>query len=129
MKRLVEFEPQAHTLYEKQGSRYVPAADHTTTDYWREGNYLVTVRPGSPSIRRMVWPRDNAEVEAAMVKVEDAMTKAMLAKRREPTQKFTPAAIKAWEKFCKIAKCDTVWTPSIYEVVQAGLEVVRKELK
>ncbi len=130
MKRLVEFEPMAHTLYEKQDKRFVPVASHIQRDYLREGDYHVSVGPNVVSIIRLVHPRNIVETEAALIAVKEAMCRAMIDKQNEPQnpKPKTPAQIRAWKRFCKLTDVERVWLPCIEDVVQAGLDVVRKRL-
>lgn len=119
-------------LYKKVGKKYVSVSDPYALDGLREGTYLVEVRRGSTSIRQHIWPA-NAEVEAALLKVENAMCHAICeASKCKPSKdiKYSKKFLAAYKKFAEEVKdepCTTLWGASIADAVQAGLAVVRPE--
>lgn len=125
--------PSSNTLYEKRGKKYVPVAEYFTVDYWRKGNYLVQVLPGSRSITQIVWPRGVPEVEAALKSVADGVLAAMRKKANTPKsptpESLTPKqkrALKMWSE--AFGDRSYVLFPSQQEIVDAGLDELRKAL-
>ncbi len=128
-------EPTSTTLYSKEktekGHRFVPVAEYCHTDYYREGSYLLTVRPGRRTIIAMVFPNRVAEVEAALEHVSDGMLDAMTKAAVEPTNKpkrMTTKQVKAFREYCKAFKIETIWHSSAQAVIDAGLAELRNAL-
>jgi hypothetical protein len=121
--------PETTTLYHKVGNKYKPVAEYVDVDFWRTGTYLVVVRPGMKSIKRLVFPRDVAEVEAAFDIMQRGMSKAILDKAATPLikqQKLTPLQAKAFALWRRAFNTRVVWFPSTHEIVEAGLDELRK---
>ena len=133
MKKKQEVEPTTNTLYEKRGNKYVPVAEYFTTDYWHNGNYLVQIQPGMRSSSRLIFPKNEAEVEAAMKAVGDGILKAMRDKANTPSkpkpEEFTSKQKKAIEMWKEAFGDNFVMFPSKQEIVDAGLNELRNMLK
>jgi hypothetical protein len=124
--------PDANTLYQKVGNKYVPVAEHVTSDYFRNGSYLVIVRPGRRSITSMVFPKTDASIEAALEVVGEGMVKIMLEAARTPTnvpKELVPKQIKAFKMWKEAFHTNAVWFPSTREILDAGLVELRKFLQ
>ena len=124
-----------HTLYEKRGRRYVPVAEENAFAGIPEGWWLVHVKPGGLSSRRMLTPA-HAEVEAAMRLAEDVMVEAMRRKQGasdlNPRPYRDPAkARRAWKAWADIMGDETMLCfdgVSMRDVVDAGLDALRKHM-
>ena len=100
---------------------------------WPEGHYLMTVRKGGASYASVdpEW----VETEAALRELGEAMTKALSDTNKALPDKtrMTPRELKAWQIYCKALGNDgaslTFRGCSMHDLVQAGLDVVRKHLK
>lgn len=122
-------------LYEMERVKGVvtfsPVSEYNTMNFMEEGDYLVKVRPGLKTIKRVLKP-DYAAVEAAIMDCEAAMEKAMV-KATEPrgSVKLTPKEQAAFEQFKKDSGIDSItWTrTSTWEIVDAGLCVLREKLQ
>ena len=120
-------------FYIKVGRRYhcMGILDHIRGEF-TNGHYLMTVRQGSVGYRSIA-PAD-AEVEAVMGEVGDAMVKALDAANRvtADTTPLTPKERKAWQAYCKAVGDNgasiTYRGCSMYDLVQAGLKVLRDRL-
>ena len=127
--KLIEH-PDSDTLYQKIGKRYIPVSQYATIDYWREGTYLVQIRPGMRSYQRMIYPKKADDVEATLKLLQEGILQKMLEKRSVPNsptrEKLTPKQVKAFQVWKEAFGQDTVWLPSAAEIVEAGLEEVRK---
>lgn len=133
MKKKQEVEPTTNTLYERRGNKYVPVAEYFTTDYWSNGNYLVQIKPGARSMTRLIFPKSEPEVEAALKAVGNGMLEAMRDKAHTPTnpkpEDFTPKQKKAVEMWKEAFGNNFVYFPSKQEIVDAGLDELRNMLK
>lgn len=120
------------TYYEKRGRRYVPVMEAVTHWGLPEGSYLVQVTPGSTTTKYHVNP-DYAAVEAALMTLEDAMVEAMLqeSKLRPSSVPMSAEEIAAWEVFRTVlhGREIVMYSPSIHNVVQAGINVLRDKLE
>ncbi len=122
------------TLYEKRGRNYRPVAESETYSSLTEGWYLVHVRPGTTSVKRLIEPA-YAELEAAIKVATDAMVDAMR-ERQVPTgpdvrhvpehrrEKYR----RAWEAWKAIVGDVPLYFEgvSMHDIVKAGLDAVRK---
>lgn len=124
-------EPDATTLYQRVGKKYVPVAEYADTDYWREGCYQVIVRPGYRSIKSCLFPPREAAVEAALTIVGEGMVKKMLDAAVTPrvSTPLSTKQVRAFKAFKEAFKTDVAWLPSAQDVVEAGLEELRKYFK
>ena len=98
-KEVVKVNPSAHTLYEKQGNKFVPVSEHMTFDYWREGWYLTHITPNVRSITTEVRP-SYPDLLAAVRDMEDELCKILLnvSEAKPGNKHLTPKQMKAWEK-------------------------------
>lgn len=131
------------TLYEKRGRRYYPVAEQQVFDSIPGGHWLVSVYPGVRTQRRILEP-SIAEAEAAIEQAAEAMVAAMNEANR-PTfdlrrtvaggyRAVTPEETERYKRAYK-AWSDIVGDQplcfngvSMYDVVQAGIDVLRKRM-
>jgi len=121
-------------VYLKRRGRYVAMGvrDHLRGEM-NNGHYLMTIYDGGChySTVEPAW----VEVEAALQEVRTAMehTLSETNKARPDTTAMKGKEIKAWKEYCKILGNDgaslTFRGCSMHDLVQAGLDVVRKHLK
>lgn len=123
------------TLYEKRGRRYVPVAERDAFDGIPLGWYLVNIRSGGMSARRVTeLEPDHAALEAAMVEAEGAMVAAMNAANvcapdeRGLSREQIASRRRGWKAWMQ----ETGEGPplafrgvSMIDVVRAGLDAVR----
>jgi len=123
-------EPSGTTLYAKEGNRYVPVSEHYTFDYYRNGTYLVIVRPGCRSLCTMLRPAI-PEVEAALKIAGEGMLNAMMNARNSPRkpERLTPAQVKAFKAWTEAFETDCVTLPSGQEIIEAGLAELRRYIE
>ena len=117
--------------YVKKGKGYVPVNDPYAYDGLGEGDWLVTVKPGSQSMRTMLNP-DLANLEAAIHHLEDGLVRA-IAKASELKPRstpLTPKEQKAWKAFDKIMGNEKVryfaQFSSYYDIASAGCQHIHK---
>ena len=90
-------------LYKRTSAgKYVAVNGPYAYDGLREGWWLVRVQPNVTTIRQAIYP-DRAEVEAALLEVEDQLVRliADAAKVQSPKEPLTPEAAAAWENLVK----------------------------
>lgn len=128
------------TLYEKRGRRYVAVAEEETWDALAEGAWLVVVKPGSRSQRRLLKP-ERAEVEVALNEARVAMVEAMRARTLAAndlpmrTSKLTPAEKRqmkrAWEAWVAIAGDVPIHFRGVswVDVVECGIAALRTKME
>jgi hypothetical protein len=119
------------TLYVKKDRRYVPVSefDDTYRDRFPLGATLTVAKPGSVS-HRAVNP-DFASMVAAGTYARDKMVSALVAaSEAKPQEKVvTESQHKAWNDFKQAYGQDICYItyPSAMEIVDAGLDEMRKE--
>lgn len=124
------------TYYEKRGRRYYPVAERDAFDAIPEGDWLVYVRPGLRSAKKLVEPA-YIELEAAMREAEEAMVKAMYESSTERLEdkRYHPAdrelARKGWEAWKAVVGDRPMYctSASMLEVVRAGINAIRQRCK
>lgn len=125
------------TYYEKRGRRYYPIAESDAFDAIPEGYWLVSVKPGLRSARRMIKPA-YPEIEAAIKVAQDAMLEAMYKVRQcdkldtsRISQKDRERYHKAFEAWKAIVGDVPLYFEgvSMNDVIEAGLDALRSELK
>lgn len=118
------------TYYKKVGRKYIPVKESEDWCGWPEGDYLVSIRPSHTSIQQCLQP-EFANVEAALTLAAEAMTKAM-GKQLMGRPGFRLVSHEeqcAWEALKKARGRDvTLHIPSPYDIVQAGVDVLRDEI-
>ena len=121
--------------------RYEPASEYETWDAYPEGHWLVTIRPGNKSIRRVAKP-DYPGLQAAMEKTRNAMEEAMrkgyeLQYRpignigvKQGKDRISVAARKALDDAKDAMNGqDAEWIrPCVADAVDAGFMAIMKEL-
>lgn len=123
------------TLYERDPltGKYKPVSEYETFDYWRYGTYIVDVRPGCTSIRKMLFlDRALAEVEAVVHRLKDKLARKICEKSDEPIkpkQKLTKKQLEAWEAWKKAFKTDRLMLKSLSDVLDESLEDLVDEVK
>lgn len=92
-----------HQLYRKVKGRLVPANDPWAYSGLRDGHWHVIVRPGSTSIRQVVWP-DRMELEAALHDLEDQLVDLIrkASEARPKSVKLSPAEKRAWDNLITV---------------------------
>ena len=116
--------------YIKRGKRYFPVNDPGAYDGLGRGAWLVTVEPGSKSIRTAISPKF-IELEAALKYLEDGLCNA-LSKASEMRPRSTPISEKeqrAWKAFRTIVGMDMpryFEYASFSEIAQKGCEYIKK---
>jgi hypothetical protein len=119
-----------HTLYSRDPhtGKYKPVAEYETFNYLREGSYIVDVRPGCTSMRRMIFPERYApEFEVLVERLKEAIIKAFLEKKSEPIdvpRKLTKAQKEAWLGWKKAFKKDIVYLRSLQESIDMAMDEV-----
>lgn len=124
------------TYYEKRGRRYYPIAERDAFYAIPEGDWLVHVRPGLRSSKKLIEPA-YPELEAAMRVAEEAMVKAMYGSSTERLEdkRYCPAdrelARKGWEAWKAVVGDRPIYctSDSMLEVVRAGIRAVREHCK
>jgi len=116
--------------YRKENGKFVPINDPWAYDGLAEGSWLVTVKPGSKSIRRAINPKF-IELEAALEYLEEGLVCAIseACKARPSSVRMSNEEIKAWEQFEKIAGDDfpkLLHYASNSDIARAGCDYVKK---
>jgi len=123
-------EPKGNVLYEKVGSKYIPVAQHFTTDYWRDGAYLVRIKPGCRTATSEVWRPDYKAILAAAREMEDELVH-LLAKADKPQLKahtLSEKQVAAWKALDEaLGGKTTLWYKSRADVARKFMEVLRKK--
>lgn len=122
------------TLYEKVGRRYKPVADTLAYEGLSAGLWLVVVKPGMKSIRRLLDP-EYPEIEAALYEYHECVVEALRqAHEAEPeTRPLTPTEQRAWQAYSKILKGDAqrmrLVRKSMSDIADAAAEALRKKIR
>lgn len=125
------------TYYEKRGRRYYPIAERDAFDAIPEGDWLVCVKPGLRSARRMIKPA-YPEIEAAIKVAQDAMLEAMYKARQcdkldasRISEKDRERYRKAFEAWKAIVGDVPLYFEgvSMHDVIEAGLDALREHCK
>lgn len=126
-KVLYETQPSSHTLYEKQGRKFVPVASYVATDYWRDGCYLVQVKPGSRSINSVAYPK-YPEILVAVKSLENNLIKIIkeASEARPVNRELTKKELKVWEKLKKEFGKQILWFPSYSEIAEKIMSAIQK---
>lgn len=118
------------TLYEKVGRRYVPVHDTEAYRGLPAGDWLVSVRGGLTTVRRLVEPDHAAFLAAARV-AEDAMLGALrrASEARPQKGRLTGKEQRAFAAWKEVMGEETMMLTrdSAYDIVQAGIEAVKAE--
>jgi len=119
-----------HTLYSRDPhtGKYKPVAEYETYNYLREGSYILDVRPGCTSMRRMIYPERFApEFEVLVERMKDAVAEAIREKQSEPIdtpKKLTKAQKEAWLAWKKAFKKDTVYVRGLKNSIDLAMDKV-----
>ena len=113
--------------YKKIGNRYVLCNDFDAYEGLEEGFWLVWVREGWTSIKKMVYPADAEIVAAARKKEEQLLDVIRKASEAKPSRRpISPEALADWQTF--IAKhgeqFSTLEYPSFQENVEKILQIL-----
>jgi hypothetical protein len=109
------------TLYTKIGRRYVPAMETMNYDAWSEGDYLVRVRPGGTTTRRLV-KANHAALLAALEQHRDALVTVVKEATKLRPGKLSPKEQRAFQAYCDVLGPNAMMTlnvPGPYQVVTA----------
>lgn len=123
------------TLYERlPNGKYSPVAEHLSYDYWRHGDYIVSIKPGCTSISRRLWVnRKRPEFEALVKRFKEKIINKIFEKRDEPVlpkdRKLTKKQLEAFEMWKKAFKTNKVYLKSIHDVIEESLIDLEKELQ
>jgi len=123
-----------HTLYSRdpKTGKYTPVAEYETFDYLREGEYMLSIKPGLTSMRtRLYAGRYTAEFEALLNSLKDKLCEALMRHYSTPKvyEKMTKAQLDAFAVWKKAFKSDFVVRPSISEAVENAIQEVVAEAK
>lgn len=117
------------TLYEKRGRRYVPVRESEEWYTLPAGHYLITIRPGHTSLRRIVEP-DLVGFEAAALIAEDAMLDAIrrASESRPRGEKLSLRERRAFQAWKEIMGGAVFWLEreSAQTIAEAGIRAVRE---
>jgi hypothetical protein len=129
----INHEPSGSVLYEKVGNKYIPVCEYFTTEYWRDGTYLVRIKPGQRQITSMVYlGGQDAALEAALQVVGDKVIKTIVNKTVTPKDMPKTLTKKQQEVFAlwkEAFKQDIVHLPSIHEAILAGIAELREHIE
>jgi hypothetical protein len=119
-----------HTLYSRDPhtGKYKPVAEYETFNYLREGSYIVDVKPGCTSMRRMIYPERFApEFEVLVERMKDALAEAIREKQSEPlntAKKLNKAQREAWLMWKKAFKKDIVYMRGLTTCIDLAMDEV-----
>jgi hypothetical protein len=119
-----------HTLYSRDPhtGKYKPVAEYETYNYLREGSYIVDVKPGCTSMRRMIYPERFApEFEVLVERMKDALAEAIREKQSEPlntAKKLNKAQREAWLMWKKAFKKDIVYMRGLTTCIDLAMDEV-----
>jgi hypothetical protein len=120
-------------IYKKVGRRYKEIGVYENEQYhYQHGSHLVVSREGSVITRFNIDPA-NAQVEAALEYVRDAMVEAMRkACELTPDKRMnTPKEMKAIKAFYSIAGPQSLLKfegVSMNDIVDAGIKILKREV-
>lgn len=125
-------EPTANTLYQKQGKKFVPVAEHFAYDYFHEGWYTLHVTPGSRSMVSHHYRPNYEPLMCAAQDMKDELVK-IIADASQPTPSPKPLSKKelsAWRDFEKaMASPVSLWSKSTYSIASKVVDkIVEKAL-
>ena len=126
-----------NTLYERVVKNdkvsYRPVKEFFCSNYFRPGQYLVTIAPGRQSLVSYFWRPERAATEAVLQLLREGMSSAMVrraapqtdgstAERRDANKAAVDAALKVLHKHGG----DTVmYGACVNDVIEAGLAYIR----
>jgi len=119
-----------HTLYSRDPhtGKYKPVAEYETYNYLRDGSYILDVRPGCTSMRRMIYPERFApEFEVLVERMKDALAEAIREKQSEPlntAKKLNKAQREAWLMWKKAFKKDIVYMRGLTTCIDMAMDEV-----
>jgi hypothetical protein len=113
--------------YKKVGKKYVLCNDFDAYEGLEKGFWLVQVREGSTSIKRMVYPANAEITAAAKLKEEKLLDVIREASEARPSKKpISPEALADWNAL--IAKhgneFSTLEYPSFYENAEKIIQIL-----
>ena len=123
----------SEAIYKRVGRRYKEVGQFDNEAlYYPHGAHLVVCRPGSQLTKYNINP-DHAAVDAAMVRVKDAMTKAMhkateLQPAKRPYSKKELAGIAAYQAIAGNPISLRFEGASMSDVVDAAIAILKAEV-
>ena len=120
-------------LYEKHGRRYVPVQDTEAMNGLPNGDWLILIRDGLTSVRRVVDTRLGLETLAALEHLTDWLTEEISQQSRmEPeNRRLTDQERRAWEAYCAVMGPDATLrmvAPSTRDIAERAVAQVRARL-
>lgn len=121
------------TLYEKVGRRYRPVQDTTAMEGLSNGSWLITVRDGRTTCRKVLDAGAGLELLAACEHLADWIAEALAEHAQaRPGRALTSLERKAWEAWCAVMGEEgtlTLEQPSVREIAERVVEAVRKRVE
>jgi hypothetical protein len=118
--------------YQKVDGEYHPLRSEYDVSGLTKGTYIMEIKPGSTSYRRMVENPARDEVEAALNEFKDELATLITeAQSAKPIRKLTTKQKKAWDDFIKKAGkdfCQTLQIESSAETADKLVALLRKKI-
>lgn len=120
------------TLYEKIGRRYLPVQDTTAMEGLYNGSWLITVRDGRTTCRKVLDAEAGLELLAACEHLADWIAEALAEHAQcQPRGPLTSLERQAWEAWCAVMGKEgtlTLEQPSVREIAERVAASVRKRI-